>query len=287
MSWITKLLPSIDSSTSKKEVPEGVWIKCEECNSILYKSELERNLYVCPKCAKHMYISARFRLENFLDKNSYQEIGVEVEPIDRIKFKDSKRYKDRLVQSQKDTGEKDAIVVFSGQLFGMPVIAASFEYKFIGGSMGAAVGERFVRGVNEAIKKQIPMVCFTASGGARMQEALISLFQMAKTSAAIAKLDQKKLPFITVLAHPTMGGVSASLAMLGDIIIAEPNSLIGFSGQRVIEQTIRQALPEGFQKSQFLLDHGAVDFILDRREQKIRIASILAKLLGRSEIVTG
>ncbi len=284
MSWLTKLLPCISSKNTKKEIPEGVWSKCDGCNSILYRAELERNLCVCPKCSHHMYIMARKRLENFLDIDSYTEIAKDIMPTDHLKFRDRKKYKDRLSTSQKNTGENDALVVLEGRLLNMPVVACAFEYKFIGGSMGSIVGERFVQAVNTAIIKDAPLICFTASGGARMQEGLISLFQMAKTSAALAKLSEKNLPYISVLTHPTTGGVSASLATLGDIIIAEPLALIGFSGPRVIEQTIRQTLPEGFQRSEFLLEHGAIDMILDRRELRPRIAKLLAKLTGEPPI---
>ena len=281
MSWLKKLLPSISSVSGKKEIPEGIWAKCDGCQSMIYRAELERSLHVCPKCDYHMYISGRDRLENFLDSDSYKEIGRDVVPVDHLKFRDKKKYKDRLSIAQKDTKEKDALVVLQGNLLGLPVVACAFEYKFIGGSMGSAVGERFVRAVNTSLANSIPLICFSASGGARMQEALISLLQMAKTSAALMKLARLDLPFISVLTNPTMGGVSASLAMLGDIIIAEPNALIGFSGPRVIEQTIRQTLPEGFQRSEFLLDHGAIDMILDRRELRGKIASLLAKLVGK------
>ena len=279
MSWLRNLLPSISSKTSKKDIPEGVWNKCTACQSVLYKADLERNLLVCPKCQHHMYISARKRLTEFLDEDSLQEIGEEIEPVDRLKFRDKKKYKDRLHDAQRDTGEKDALVAFYGKLQNLPVVACAFEYKFIGGSMGAAVGEKFVRAVHTAIDRRAPLICFSASGGARMQEALISLLQMAKTSAALAKLSAAKVPFISVLANPTMGGVSASLATLGDIIIAEPKALIGFSGPRVIEQTIHQTLPEGFQHSEFLLEHGAIDMIVDRRQLRPRIAELLSKLV--------
>jgi len=281
MSWLSKLLPSISSKNDKKEIPEGVWTKCEFCQAILYRAELLRNLHVCPKCHGHMYITARERLENFLDAGTCEEIAANVEAIDHLKFRDSKRYKDRLHQAQKNTTETEALIVMKGQLLALPVVAAAFEYKFIGGSMGSAVGERFVQGVNMAIKNKLPFICFTASGGARMQEALVSLLQMSKTSAALAKLAEKGLPYIVVLTNPTMGGVSASLGTLGDIIIAEPKALIGFSGPRVIEQTIRHTLPEGFQRSEFLLEHGAIDMILDRRQLRGRIAEILAMLTGQ------
>ena len=280
MSWFKKLLPSrIRTETvTKKGVPEGLWSKCEKCNAILYRSELERTLQVCPKCGYHMRLSARKRLEYFLDDSPQTEIGADVLPVDRLKFKDLKKYKDRLLTAQKETGEKEALIVLRGQLQGSPLVAAAFEYGFIGGSMGAAVGERFVRGVTMCIESKIPFVCFSASGGARMQEALISLMQMAKTSAVLARLAEEGIPFISVLTDPTMGGVSASLAMLGDIIIAEPKALIGFAGPRVIEQTVREKLPEGFQRSEFLLEHGAIDMIVSRNELRDCVARLLAKL---------
>ncbi len=280
MSWFKKLLPSrIRTGTSdKKGVPEGLWSKCDSCNSVLYRTELERNLAVCPKCDYHMRISARKRLEYFLDKPGGVEIGAEVGPVDKLKFKDLKKYKDRLSAAQSETGEKEALVAMRGKLSGQPVVTAVFEYGFIGGSMGAAVGERFVRAVDVAIQQHSPFICFSASGGARMQEALISLMQMAKVSAALAKLSEANLPYISVLTDPTMGGVSASLAMLGDIIIAEPNALIGFAGPRVIEQTVREKLPEGFQRSEFLLKHGAIDMIMHRNDLRDGIARLLAKL---------
>lgn len=280
MNWFKKLLPSrIRTGTnSKKGVPEGLWSKCNNCNSILYRSELERNFEVCPKCDYHIRISARKRLSYFLDTNTGVEIGAEIEPQDRLKFRDLKKYKDRLSVAQKDTGEKEALIVMRGALCGLPIVVAAFEYSFIGGSMGSAVGERFVRAVNTSIDMRVPFVCFSASGGARMQEALISLLQMAKVSAALAQLAKHGIPFISVLTDPTMGGVSASLAMLGDIIIAEPNALIGFAGPRVIEQTVREKLPEGFQRSEFLLKHGAIDMILHRSDIRPSIARLLAKL---------
>lgn len=283
MSWIKKLLPTIRSQGEKKEIPQGLWHKCDECSAMLYRDDLEKNLYVCPKCNHHMYISARERLKTFLDAATCEEIAAEVLPIDRLKFRDRKKYKDRLISAQKLTGEKDALVVMQGLLCGMPVVACAFEYHFIGGSMGGAVGERFVQAVNASRDKKIPLICFSASGGARMQEALISLFQMAKTSAALAKLSDKSVPYISVLTNPTMGGVSASLATLGDIIIAEPFALIGFSGPRVIEQTIRHSLPEGFQRSEFLLEHGAIDMICDRRKLREQIFKLLSKLTGKNE----
>lgn len=284
MSWFKKLFPSTvrTEQTEKKGVPEGVWTQCEECNAILYRPELNKNLEVCPKCDHHMRITARARLGNFLDSEYFEEIATEVEPIDHLRFRDSKKYKDRLATAQKKTGEKEALVVAKGALYGMRVVAASFDFAFVGGSMGSAVGERFVQGVETAIEHNIPMVCFATSGGARMQEGLFSLMQMSKTSAALARLDDMKLPYISVLCHPTTGGVSASLAMLGDIQIAEPNALIGFAGPRVIEQTVRETLPEGFQRSEFLLEHGAIDMIVDRRQHKQKIAKLLSMMTGRS-----
>ncbi|MBA3660569.1 MAG: acetyl-CoA carboxylase carboxyltransferase subunit beta [Gammaproteobacteria bacterium] len=281
MNWFKKLLPSRirTGGSSKKGVPEGLWSKCDNCNSVLYRSELERNLEVCPKCDFHIRISARKRIEYFLDETGETfEIGSEVLPHDRLKFKDLKKYKDRIMTAQRETGETEALVVMSGVLYKMPVIVCAFEYAFIGGSMGAAVGERFVQGVNAAIQNRSPLICFSASGGARMQEALISLMQMAKVSAALALLSEANIPYISVLTDPTMGGVSASLAMLGDIIIAEPNALIGFAGPRVIEQTVRETLPEGFQRSEFLLEHGAIDMILHRNDMRPSVARIIAKL---------
>ncbi|OGT38442.1 MAG: acetyl-CoA carboxylase subunit beta [Gammaproteobacteria bacterium RIFCSPHIGHO2_12_FULL_37_14] len=288
MNWFKKLLPSRirTGASSKKGVPEGLWSKCDNCNSVLYRSELERNLEVCPKCDHHMRLTARKRLAYFLDENSYTEIAAEVGPEDRLKFRDLKKYRDRLSVAQKETGEKEALIVMQGELCGLVVVVAAFEYNFIGGSMGAAVGERFVRAVNICIQQRVPFVCFSASGGARMQEALISLLQMAKVSAALARLAEHRIPYISVLTDPTMGGVSASLAMLGDIIIAEPNALIGFAGPRVIEQTIREKLPEEFQRSEFLLKHGAIDMILHRSEIRIGIARLLAKLTKQQMNVT-
>ncbi len=281
MSWFKKIFPSkvnkVDTPV-KKGVPEGVWSKCDECNAVLYRAELERNLEVCPKCDHHQRVSARVVLNYFLDDGRYEEIATEVEPQDVLRFRDTKKYKDRLVAAQKQTGEKDALVVGRGQLMKMPVVVAAFNFQFIGGSMGAVVGERFVRGVAEALRDKIPFICFAASGGARMQEGLISLMQMAKTSAALAKLSEACVPYISILMDPTMGGVSASLAMLGDIIIAEPRALIGFAGPRVIEQIVRQTLPPGFQSSEFLLAHGAIDMIVDRRQIRQRVAGLVAKL---------
>jgi len=280
MSWFEKLMPSKirTDATGKRAVPEGVWIKCDSCNAVLYRSELERNLEVCPKCSHHMRIGGRRRLETFLDEEPRIEIAAEVEPVDALKFKDSKKYKDRLIASQKSTGEQDALIVMRGQVKGLPLVAAAFDFRFMGGSMGSVVGERFVRAVNTCLQDGIPLVCFSASGGARMQEALFSLMQMSKTSAALAKLSRRGIPFISVMTDPTMGGVSASLAMLGDINVAEPNALIGFAGPRVIEQTVRETLPEGFQRSEFLLEHGAIDMIVDRREMRDKLANVLTMM---------
>lgn len=288
MSWFKKLLPSrIRTGTiSKKVVPEGIWSKCNNCISIIYRSELERNLEVCPKCDYHIRIGARKRLTYFLDPETGVELAEEVGPEDRLKFRDLKKYKDRLAAAQEETGEKEAMVVMQGELYGLKIVAAAFEYGFIGGSMGAAVGERFVRGVAKSIQLNAPFICFSASGGARMQEALISLMQMAKVSAALAKLSERGIPFISVLTDPTMGGVSASLAMLGDIIVAEPNALIGFAGPRVIEQIVREKLPEGFQRSEFLLEHGAIDMILHRSDLRGNLARILAKLTKQKLVFT-
>ena len=284
MSWLMNLLPSrLRSETSqKKGVPEGLWVKCLGCSEVLYRTELEKNLSVCLKCNFHHRINARERLAQCLDANSHEEIAADLEPIDRLKFKDSKKYKDRIVQAQKATGEKEALVVMKGTLKQQPVVVSAFEFGFMGGSMGATVGEKFVRAVNIAIAERRAYICFTASGGARMQEGLFSLMQMAKTSAALAKLAQAKLPFIVVLTDPTMGGVSASFASLGDIIIAEPKALIGFAGPRVIEQTVRQTLPEGFQRSEFLLEHGHIDMIVERKDLRDMLSRLIAKLSHRN-----
>ena len=286
MTWFEKLLPTRirTEGGAKRTVPEGLWTKCDACGAVLYRAELERNLEVCPKCSHHMRVGARRRLDGFLDAEPREELTNEVEPVDVLKFKDSKKYKDRLVQAQKTTGEKDALLVMQGQVKGVPLVACAFEFSFMGGSMGAVVGERFVRAVNRCLEQNLPLVCFSASGGARMQEALFSLMQMAKTSAALAKLAKARLPFISVLTDPTMGGVSASFAMLGDVHIGEPNALIGFAGPRVIEQTVRETLPEGFQRSEFLLEHGAIDLIIDRRDLRDRIANLLGILLHRSPV---
>lgn len=283
MNWFTKLLPSRirTDSSGKKSIPEGIWAKCNACGAVLYRAEIERNLNVCPKCDHHMRVGGRWRLEHFLDEEGRVEIGENLEPVDALKFRDLKKYKDRLSQAQKTTNEHDALIVMQGRLKSLPVVAAAFEFKFMGGSMGSVVGERFVRAVDKAAEQQIPLVCFSASGGARMQEALFSLMQMAKTSAALARLSKNGIPFISVMTDPTMGGVSASLAMLGDINIAEPNALIGFAGPRVIEQTVRETLPEGFQRSEFLQEHGALDIIIDRRDMRDRIASLLAIMTNK------
>ncbi|AYC33528.1 acetyl-CoA carboxylase carboxyltransferase subunit beta [Pseudomonas cavernae] len=280
--WLVdKLIPSIMRSEVKKSsVPEGLWHKCPSCDAVLYKPELEKTLDVCPKCNYHMRIGARARLNLFLDGEGREELGAELEPVDRLKFRDSKKYKDRLTAAQKQTGEKDALVAMRGALEGMPVVACAFAFEFMGGSMGAIVGERFVRAANAALERRCPLVCFSASGGARMQEALISLMQMAKTSAVLARLREEGVPFISVLTDPVYGGVSASLAMLGDVIVAEPKALVGFAGPRVIEQTVREKLPEGFQRSEFLLEHGAIDLIIHRNELRPRLAKLLAQLMN-------
>lgn len=280
MNWFTKLLPRI-STPMKKGVPGGIWDKCSSCIAVLYRAELERNLEVCPKCNHHIRINSRRRLMQFLDPEGRQEIGESIVPVDLLKFRDSKRYKDRLNTTQKAIGEKEALVVYKGNLYGIPVVSAAFDFFFIGGSMGVAVGERFVKGVETSMNEERPFICFSMSGGARMQEGLFSLFQMAKTSAVLGRLAKRRIPFVSILTDPTMGGVSASLAMLGDIIIAEPKALIGFSGPRVIAQTIRETLPEGFQRSEFLLEHGAVDMVVDRRELRKTVASLIAKLTRR------
>ena len=287
MSWFKNLVPSTirtEGSNKKVTVPEGLWNKCPSCNAILYNTELERNYSVCPKCEHHMRISARTRLNLFLDEQNREEIAKHLKPVDPLKFKDSKKYKDRISQAQKTTKEPDAMVVMKGQLQGQDVVVAAFEFGFMGGSMGSVVGEKFVRGVNKSVELGIPFIVFTASGGARMQESLFSLFQMAKTSAALTRLSDKGIPYISCMTDPTMGGVSASLAMLGDINVAEPNALIGFAGPRVIEQTVREKLPEGFQRSEFLQEHGAIDMIIDRREMRAKIASILAMLMASKAV---
>ena len=282
MSWLEKILEKSNIVSSRKaSIPEGVWTKCTSCEQVLYHAELERNLEVCPKCDHHMRMKARRRLETFLDENNRVELADELEPQDKLKFKDSKKYKDRISAAQKSSGEKDALIVMKGELLGLPIVACAFEFSFMGGSMGSVVGARFVRAVEAAIENNTGLVCFSASGGARMQEALMSLMQMAKTSAALERLSKKGLPFISVMTDPTMGGVSASLAMLGDVNIGEPKALIGFAGRRVIEQTVREDLPEGFQRSEFLLEHGAIDMIVDRREMRQRIGSLIAKMTNQ------
>jgi acetyl-CoA carboxylase carboxyl transferase subunit beta len=282
LTWFENIIPSrIKTERRTRSVPEGLWIKCPACDAVLYRAELERNLQVCPKCAHHMRITGRERLLRFLDEGSPQEIAIEVEPEDPLRFRDTKKYRDRLVAAQKHTGEKDALVVMVGAVRGLELVACAFDFRFLGGSMGSVVGERFVRATEHCLAHQLPLVCFSASGGARMQEGLLSLMQMSKTSAALALMAEKRLPFISVLTDPTTGGVSASLAMLGDLNIAEPRALIGFAGPRVIEQTVRETLPEGFQRSEFLLEHGAIDLILDRRDLRDRISGILAMLMGR------
>ena len=285
MNWFEMLLPSkirTSGGNDKKNVPEGLWAKCDRCDAIIYRAELERNHEVCTKCDFHMRIGARRRLELFFDEDSCSEIGADLEAEDVLKFRDDKRYRDRLSQAQKHTGEKDALVAMRGTVNGVEMVAAAFEFQFMGGSMGSVVGEKFVRAVNTCIEQGLPLVCFTASGGARMQEALLSLLQMVKTSAALTRLSKRGLPYICVLTDPTMGGVSASLAMLGDVQIGEPGALIGFAGPRVIEQTVRETLPEGFQRSEFLLEHGALDMIVDRREMRDRISALCAMLTGQA-----
>jgi acetyl-CoA carboxylase carboxyl transferase subunit beta len=282
MSWFEKIVPSkIRTERRSRSVPEGLWIKCPACDAVLYRAELERNLMVCPKCSHHMRIGARERLRALLDPEPLTEIGANVMPEDPLKFKDSKRYRDRLAQAQKATRENDALVAVEGRLHGEPLVACAFEFAFLGGSMGSVVGERFKRSVDHAIARRCPVVCFTATGGARMQEALLSLMQMAKTAAALTRLAREHLPFISVMTDPTTGGVSASLAMLGDLNIAEPHALIGFAGPRVIQQTVRETLPEGFQRSEFLLEHGGLDLIIDRRDMRDRLAQLLRLLQKR------
>ena len=282
MSWLKDVLPPkikrIVGSVSKKNIPEGLWCKCPSCQAVLYRTDLEQNMEVCPKCSFHNRISARTRIDTLLDKDKRKEIGALIQPLDSLKFNDTQSYADRIKSSQKDLNEKDAIVVMQGLMEGRPVVVAAFEFKFMGGSMGSVVGEKFVRGVQAAIKAKATFICVSASGGARMQEGLLSLMQMAKTSAALTKLSEAKLPYFSVLTDPTMGGVSASFAMLGDVIIAEPKALIGFAGPRVIEQTVREKLPEGFQRSEFLLTHGAIDMIVDRRDMKKKLTNLISKL---------
>ena len=283
MSWFQKLLPPKIKrrelgAENKKNVPEGLWHKCPSCQAVLYHSDLEKNLSVCPKCNHHHRITARTRLDWLLDAEGRFEIGAEVQPLDTLKFKDSRKYSERLTAAQRDTGESDALVVMQGSVHTIPLVTAVFEFSFMGGSMGSVVGERFVRGVQLATEQKIPFVCFTASGGARMQEGLLSLMQMAKTCAALTQLSAEKLPFISVLTDPTMGGVSASFAFIGDVVLAEPGALIGFAGARVIQQTVRETLPEGFQRAEFLLEHGAIDMIVDRRQMRDQLATLVTLL---------
>ena len=281
MSWLKKLLPpkiNRDGGSPKKNVPEGLWSKCDACEAVLYRTDLEKNLYVCPKCTHHNRLSARERLDSLLDPEGRYEIGYEVLPVDTLKFKDRRRYTERLDEARKETEEDDALIVMQGSIKTIPLVAAVFEFRFLGGSMGSVVGERFVRGVQVCLEQKLPFVCFTASGGARMQEGLLSLMQMSKTCAALTQLGGEKLPFISVLTDPTMGGVSASFALIGDVVFAEPKALIGFAGPRVIEQTMRETLPEGFQRSEFLLEHGAIDLIVDRREMRNKLASVITLL---------
>lgn len=281
MSWLEKLLPpriQRADSANRKSIPEGLWVKCPSCEAVLYRSDLEANIHVCPKCSHHLRIGARERLDALLDAGGRYEIGQEVLPVDTLKFKDSKKYPDRLKDALETTGETDALVVMGGSIMTVPVVAAAFEFQFMGGSMGSVVGERFVRGVQNALEQKVPFICFTATGGARMQEGLLSLMQMAKTTSMLTKLAEKKLPFISVLTDPTMGGVSASFAFMGDVVVAEPKALIGFAGQRVIENTVREKLPEGFQRAEFLMQKGAVDMIVDRRKMREEIARLLALL---------
>jgi acetyl-CoA carboxylase carboxyl transferase subunit beta len=282
MSWLQKLLPpkiKRAEGAARRQVPEGLWSKCPACDAVLYTTDLEKNQHVCPKCAHHGRIGARARLDAFLDSEGRYEIGAEVLPVDSLKFKDSRRYPDRLEEAEKASGETDALVVIQGAVKDVPLVAAAFEFEFMGGSMGSVVGERFVRGVHACLDQNLPLVCFTATGGARMQEGVLSLMQMAKTTASLTQLAARRLPFISVLTDPTMGGVSASFAMLGDVVIAEPKALIGFAGPRVIEQTVREKLPEGFQRAEFLLEKGAIDMIVDRRNLRDQVASLVTLLL--------
>lgn len=280
MTWFEKIMPSrIKTERRTRSVPEGLWIKCEACDAVLYRAELERNLNVCPKCSHHMRIEARERLKKFLDTGSASELATRIEPEDPLKFRDSKKYRDRIVAAQKSVGETDALVVMAGTLQGLEIVACAFEFRFMGGSMGSVVGEKFVRAVEHCLRYRMPLVCFAASGGARMQEGLYSLLQMSKTSAALGRLAQARLPFISVLTDPTTGGVSASLAMLGDVNVGEPRALIGFAGPRVIQQTVRETLPEGFQRSEFLLEKGALDMIVDRRDMRDRLGALLRLLM--------
>jgi acetyl-CoA carboxylase carboxyl transferase subunit beta len=281
MSWLQKLLPPRikREGAPKKTVPEGLWSKCESCEAVLYRADLEQNLFVCPKCSHHNRISARERLNLVLDVEGRYEIGAEVLPVDTLKFKDSRRYTERLMEARKETFEEDALVVMQGSIKALPAVAAAFEFRFLGGSMGSVVGERFVRGAQVCLEQRLPFICFSATGGARMQEGLLSLMQMAKTCAVLTELARERLPFVSVLTDPTMGGVSASFAMIGDVVLAEPGALIGFAGPRVIEQTVRETLPEGFQRSEFLLQHGAIDMIVDRRQMRDKLASFITLLM--------
>jgi acetyl-CoA carboxylase carboxyl transferase subunit beta len=281
LSWLQKLMPSRirTEGGSKRQVPEGLWEKCDACTAVLYRPEMERNLHVCPKCGHHMAISARERLDALFDPGTTVELAAELEAVDALKFRDSKKYPDRIKAAQKQTGEKDALIVLSGKLKGLPLTACAFEFRFLGGSMGSVVGEKFARAAEHALAERQALVCFSATGGARMQEGLLSLMQMSKSAAALARLRAAGLPYVSVMTHPTTGGVSASLAMLGDINLAEPGALIGFAGQRVIEQTVRETLPDGFQRAEFLLDHGAIDQIVDRRQMRDRLATLFALLL--------
>jgi acetyl-CoA carboxylase carboxyl transferase subunit beta len=282
MSWLQKLLPpkiKREAGGPRKAVPEGLWSKCESCEAVLYRSDLEKNLHVCPKCNHHNRISARERLDYLLDVEGRYEIGSEVLPVDTLKFKDSRRYTERLQEARRETSEEDALIVMQGSIKTVQVVAAAFEFAFLGGSMGSAVGERFARGVRVCIEQRLPFICISATGGARMQEGVLSLFQMAKTCASLTQLSRERLPFISVLTDPTMGGVSASFAMIGDVVLAEPGALVGFAGPRVIEQTVRETLPEGFQRSEFLLEHGAIDMIVDRRQMRDKLVQLLALLL--------
>lgn len=288
MTWLNKLLPpkikrENGQAPRRSNLPEGLWSKCPACEAVLYATDLENNLQVCPKCSHHNRLSARARLDLLLDPEGRSEIGAEVLPVDSLKFKDSKKYPERLMAAHQESGESDSLVVMQGAVKNMPLVAAVFEFDFMGGSMGSVLGERFVRGVNAAIEQKIPFVCVTASGGARMQEGLFSLMQMAKTTAALTRLSQIGQPFISILTDPTMGGVSASFAFVGDVVMAEPNALVGFAGPRVIEQTVREKLPEGFQRSEFLLDKGAIDLIVDRREMRDKLAATLSLLLNRAD----
>ncbi len=288
MGWFQKLLPPKikrrEGEDGKKNVPEGLWFKCPDCQAVLYHADLEKNLSVCPKCNHHHRLTARTRLDWLLDGEGRFEIGSEVLPVDTLKFKDQKKYTERLEAAKKSTGEDDALVVMQGSIHALPVVAASFDFSFMGGSMGSVVGERFVRGVQVALEQQCPFICFSASGGARMQEGLLSLMQMAKTSAALTQLSEAKLPFISVLTDPTMGGVSASFAFLGDVVIAEPGALIGFAGARVIQQTVRETLPDGFQRAEFLLEHGAIDMIVDRRQMRDQLATLITLLMKQEPV---